>query len=307
MPSSLTRRFLKCIAIEPVILTFFLSVPPCGHAIGAYDGVWVGEEIITVPGYGSESVTTFSILYQKNATTIQLWDEIINPVDLIYTDSAWRLPAPIYTTYDGYSVRIDSVVVNFQSTTHLTGLITMTVLDFGITATGEISHYKWSCTTLANNETITGLSGQEDGAQCFQIDLPAGASDLTVKTWGGTGDSDLVVAYHRPDFCYTVSESSGNKEQIDINNPQSGRWYIGIYGFESFSGLNLNTQYAEIPGPETISISGDTIFDLTDVVLGLQVLAGQEPSLPVSMDADINGDSRIGPEEVIYALQKASE
>lgn len=52
-------------------------------------------------------------------------------------------------------------------------------------------------------------------------------------------------------------------------------------------------------------LDGDTVVDLSDAILALQALAGKHPENVLSW-ADINGDKRIGPEEVLYILQKAS-
>lgn len=51
----------------------------------------------------------------------------------------------------------------------------------------------------------------------------------------------------------------------------------------------------------------DGKVDLADAVLALQVLAGIAPSVPIYDEADVNGDQRIGLEEVIYVLQKVAE
>lgn len=53
-----------------------------------------------------------------------------------------------------------------------------------------------------------------------------------------------------------------------------------------------------IPG----DIDGDGFADLGDAVLGLQIIAGAEPEWDVIID-DVNGDGRIGLEEVIYIFQ----
>jgi hypothetical protein len=38
----------------------------------------------------------------------------------------------------------------------------------------------------------------------------------------------------------------------------------------------------------------------------LQVLAGLEPSTSVHQEADVNGDNKIGLEEVFYVIQKVA-
>ncbi len=53
-------------------------------------------------------------------------------------------------------------------------------------------------------------------------------------------------------------------------------------------------------------INGDSSVNLSDAVLGLQLLAGMGLPSPVDTRIDVNGDSRIGSEEVIYILQNIS-
>jgi len=50
-------------------------------------------------------------------------------------------------------------------------------------------------------------------------------------------------------------------------------------------------------------INGDFTIDLTDSILGLQLTAGIIPPVPVYKETDVNGDGKIGVEEVIYVLQ----
>ena len=54
-------------------------------------------------------------------------------------------------------------------------------------------------------------------------------------------------------------------------------------------------------------INGDGEVDLIDATLVLQTMTGIEPSTPVYREYDINGDNRIGLEEVLYILQAASD
>ena len=53
------------------------------------------------------------------------------------------------------------------------------------------------------------------------------------------------------------------------------------------------------------NVNGDAQVDLTDAVLSLQILSGQVPT-NINPIADVDGDSRIGMAEAIYAIQKAA-
>ena len=49
----------------------------------------------------------------------------------------------------------------------------------------------------------------------------------------------------------------------------------------------------------------DGTTNLTDAILGLQILSGNTPTTSISTNSDINNDSKIGVEEVIYILREA--
>ena len=54
-------------------------------------------------------------------------------------------------------------------------------------------------------------------------------------------------------------------------------------------------------------INGDGKISLTDTVLALKIISGEEPLNVIPKEADLDGDGKIGMVEVIYSLQKISE
>ncbi|MDM8552105.1 Ig-like domain-containing protein, partial [Desulfobacterales bacterium HSG2] len=50
-------------------------------------------------------------------------------------------------------------------------------------------------------------------------------------------------------------------------------------------------------------MDGNEIIELNDAILGLQLLSGVTPALPLFITADINDDDKLGMEEVVYILQ----
>lgn len=71
-------------------------------------------------------------------------------------------------------------------------------------------------------------------------------STLTVTITGGSGDADL---YLRQGSEPTQSSwdcrpyNAGNEEVCTIDNPQEGRWHIGVFAYSAYSGVDLEARY----------------------------------------------------------------
>jgi PKD repeat protein len=238
---------LKVAVVIVSLLISIINLPGSVFAMGEYDGVWLGSETINVPSYGSMTETTGTVIYQEDQNTLNFWDPMFGSVDLVRSGSQWVLPSPVSTTYIGYSATITSITLIFPSSTYLTG--TINVVVEGVPGTGTLAHTKQSCQSVTNGTTLSGLSGSEDSLRCYEINLPSGATNLNVQTSGGVGDCDLIQIYHRPNFEYDTSENYGNQEQIFVPSPQSGKWYLGLTGWESYAGLNLSVSFVSPPVP----------------------------------------------------------
>lgn len=94
--------------------------------------------------------------------------------------------------------------------------------------------------------SVTDISVSRRQWQYYTIDVPAGMSTLDFVMSGGTGDADLYI---RQGSQPTSSQydcrpyKSGNNETCTFNNPASGTWHIGIYGYSAASGVDLNVTY----------------------------------------------------------------
>ena len=94
--------------------------------------------------------------------------------------------------------------------------------------------------------TETNISVARRSWQHYTITVPAGMSNLTVTTSGGSGDADLYV--RRGAQPTTTSYDcrpykSGNAESCSFTNPQAAVWYISVYGYSAVSGLTLTATY----------------------------------------------------------------
>jgi serine protease len=126
-------------------------------------------------------------------------------------------------------------------------------------------------TELSNGVTVSGLSGAKGSEAHFHINVPSGASKLTVTITGGSGDADLYVKYgSKP----TLSSydcrpyKSGNEESCSFNSPASGTWYVMLHGYSSYSSVSLTATYTTSSDPCTGctkysgSLSGSGDYDI---------------------------------------------
>ena len=95
---------------------------------------------------------------------------------------------------------------------------------------------------LNSGQIISGLSGAKGAVHQFYIDVPSGKSQLTIKTWSGSGDVDLYVARGReasPDDHDYGPYLDGNAETVRVNRPSAGRWHITVHGYVAFNNVKL--------------------------------------------------------------------
>lgn len=116
---------------------------------------------------------------------------------------------------------------------------------------------------------------------------PAYWSATTHKEDAGTYGPAWVVdmSYGYLDLIYKVDRFGGAAPQCFV-------WPI--------RGGQLNNLFA------TGDLNHDGAIDLADLIIALRVSAGLTTPV-VSVDADVNGDKKIGVEEVIYHLQTISD
>jgi M6 family metalloprotease-like protein len=93
---------------------------------------------------------------------------------------------------------------------------------------------------------ISGGSGASGSRFVLAVQVAAGATRLDVSLSGGTGDPDILVVREQlpsdalvgtAGTCF--SDNSGTTESCSIQNPASGTWFIGIFGFAAYSGVTV--------------------------------------------------------------------
>ncbi|MEJ2406614.1 MAG: endonuclease [Candidatus Thiodiazotropha sp.] len=107
---------------------------------------------------------------------------------------------------------------------------------------------------LLNGVVLHGLTQAAGEETQYHIPVPEGATDLSVKISGGTGDADLYV---RSGSEATTSNYdcrpylTGNQEQCDFAIPVAGDYYILLRAYAGYSGVSLSAVYSSAsPGNE---------------------------------------------------------
>lgn len=93
----------------------------------------------------------------------------------------------------------------------------------------------------------TGLSGDSRGDTIeYTIEVPEGATDLTVDLSGSNGDADLYVNFGAVATSSNADASgtSGNSnESVTIASPSAGTYHITVYTYSAYSGASLVADY----------------------------------------------------------------
>ncbi|MEA2013728.1 MAG: PKD domain-containing protein [Thermodesulfobacteriota bacterium] len=137
----------------------------------------------------------------------------------------------------------------------------------------------------------------------------------TTVTLDGSGSSDPddnIASYLWEQTDGTsVTLSDTNAEQPTFTAPAVGpdgeslTFQLTVTDNDGFFSTDTCTvSITNIVSPGDIDDSGE--INLADAILALQICTGITPSQAVYKSADVNGDGRIGIEEVIYILQKVS-
>ena len=104
---------------------------------------------------------------------------------------------------------------------------------------------------LNNGVAVNNLGATEGTARYFQMQVPAGATQLNFQLSGGTGDADLYVRHgNLPDEQAFDCRSweAGNNETCSFPAPAAGTWYVMLQAYETFSAASLRGSYIPAAG-----------------------------------------------------------
>ena len=100
---------------------------------------------------------------------------------------------------------------------------------------------------LTKGVAVNGITLATGASRTFTFTVPAGATNLTFNTSGGTGDSDLYIQLgSAPTTSSYLQKSDGSTttESITIAAPTAGTYYVLVYGYSAPSNVSLVANYA---------------------------------------------------------------
>ncbi|RNF84127.1 M4 family metallopeptidase [Montanilutibacter psychrotolerans] len=118
---------------------------------------------------------------------------------------------------------------------------------------------------LTKGVAVTDQHAAQGNSVNYTLVVPAGSTNLTFTTSGGTGDADMYVKFGSAptDTVYDCRPyTGGNAETCTFAAPQAGTYYVRLKGYSAFSGLTLVGNYTTGGG------GGQTYSNTSDYAIG---------------------------------------
>jgi large repetitive protein len=101
---------------------------------------------------------------------------------------------------------------------------------------------------LVNGVPVAGIEGGSGSVRFYSIEVPSGASQLTVAISGGTGDVDLYVRRGAlpQQYVYDCRPLRAGNDEICTFMPPfltPGHWYIMLRGYTAYDGVSLSANH----------------------------------------------------------------
>jgi PKD repeat protein len=217
------------------------------------------------------------------------------------TTSTATSPSKTYAAAGTYTVTL-TVTDNAGATNTKSSSVTVTAGGGG--------------TVLTKGVPVTGLTATTGNSLNYTMVVPAGSTNLTFTTSGGTGDADMYVKFGAAptDTVYDCRPyASGNAETCTFAAPSAGTWYVRLKAYSTFSGVSLVGNYTTGGGGGTQTYSNTTPFAIGDnttinspiTVSGRTGNAGTAVPVAVNITHTYKGDLKVdlvAPDGSVYVL-----
>jgi len=141
-------------------------------------------------------------------------------------------------------------------------------------------------TALENNQG-TSINGAKGSATSYTFSVPAGASNISISTSGGTGDADIYVKLGSTASTGNYDcrpYETGNVENCPLT--QSGEYSIMVSGYAAYSNVNLIGSY-QLGGTSLPIVISET--NLSDAKSGWKYFTVEAPENATSIKAILSG------------------
>ncbi len=190
------------------------------------------------------------------ATTLSFWYKMTCPDTVTYdwaTASLKDNTSGTTSTILSKTCATNSSFVQVTATVTAGHSYTLTLTNHDDNYTGDASYTYFDDVAFGTGGTgggtvlnVTNISGATGSWHYYTVNVPAGATNLKIAISGGSGDCDLYVKFgsqptlssydYRP-YLY------GNNESVTVTTPQAGTYYIGLNGYQTYSGVTLTASY----------------------------------------------------------------
>ena len=148
--------------------------------------------------------------------------------------------------------------------------------------------------TLSNGVPVTGLAGAANAELRYTLSVPAGATNLSFATSGGTGNADLHVRFGSAPTTTTYGCRpllSGNTETCSIAPVQAGTYHVMVRGSSAFSGVSLTGSFTSGGGGTQPSFFQNTsVFRINDnsTIESPIAVSGRSGNAPTGLQVAVN-------------------
>lgn len=103
-------------------------------------------------------------------------------------------------------------------------------------------------TNLTSGTPIT-IAGAAGSSMLYTINVPANATNLTIRTLGGTGDVSLYAKQGMPpgpsgnNADVSSVKPNTNNESVIQTAPTAGTWYVAVTGVKAYANVQLSASY----------------------------------------------------------------
>lgn len=117
---------------------------------------------------------------------------------------------------------------------------------------------------LTNGVPVTGLSAATGGEVRYTLEVPAGASNITFNTSGGSGDADMYVKFGSAptDGSYDCRPYENGNTESCTGAQTGGIYHVRLKAYSAFSGVTLTGSYQGTTPPgnqaPTVAVSNPT-------------------------------------------------